>query len=122
MITVYCHGNVKAPGTYQVQKGTTLLQLMYYAGGITQPTTLKIREVKEGKTYLYSYTFEAILSGKDDDVILQDHCHVIFPWADFSSDTPEKINPLVQVYVEEHYPNFRVIREVPRQTDKDESK
>lgn len=53
---VYVTGEIAAPGKFEVTRGTTVLQAIAEAGGLTRfAASKRIQLRRDGKTYLYNY-------------------------------------------------------------------
>ncbi len=74
--TIYLLGEVKSPGSLDFQSGerVTILMALARAGGLTDRAANKItlrREDGEGGTIDLTFNYKHVLSGKEDDVALQ---------------------------------------------------
>lgn len=79
-ITVNITGEVRYPGSYQIDASTPAFNALFAAGGVNDIGSVRIIEVKrEGKTIETFDIYDYIIRGKDEPIYLQDNDFIYVP-------------------------------------------
>ncbi len=115
-ITVEYYEAYRAQGSFEVEKGTTLLQLIYFTGGLTFCDEVKIQISDEPQTRIVEVDVGDLCDADREDIELQSGWRIMVPEHVLPCTDPEIINPKIKDYIERHYPHFRVIRRMEDKT------